>query len=139
MARHTEGMLSITRLTATALTLTALAPAAALATGVQAKPQLGGNPQMRLIDNHHATLNFASDRIGRTAAGKVDATITFVNGNRVTDIKPVGTHGNDIRYTARISSSRPLRLHAKYTVKFRLGDAKTVSRFVKLFAVGEHG
>jgi hypothetical protein len=132
-------MLSITRLTATALTLTALAPAAALATGVHAKPQLAGNPQLRLIDNHHATLNFASDRIGRTAAGKVDAKITFVNGARVSDIKPNGTHGNDIRYTARVSSSKPLRLHAKYTVKFRLGDSKPVQVFVKLFAPGEHG
>ena len=132
-------MISFTRLTATALTLTALAPAAALATGVHAKPQLGGSPQMRLIDNHHATLNFASDRIARTAAGKVDAKITFVNGARVSDLKPVGTHGYDIRYTARVSSTTALKLHQKYTVKFRLGDAKTVSRFVKLFAVGEHG
>jgi hypothetical protein len=111
-----------------------------LATGVHSNPKLGGNPQMRLVDNHHATLNFASDRLPRTAAGKVDAKITFVNGAlRATDIKPVGTHGTDIKYTARVSSSKPLRLHAKYTVKFRLGDAKTVSRFVTLFAVGEHG
>ena len=57
----------------------------------------------------------------------------------MTDIKPVGTHGYDIKYTARVSSQKPLKLHQKYTVKFRLGDAKTVSRFVKLFAVGEHG
>jgi hypothetical protein len=132
-------MTSITRLTATALTLTALAPAAAMATGVHSNPQLGGNPQMRLIDNHHATLNFASDRLARTAAGKVDATITFVNGARVTDLKPVGTHGYDIRYTARVSSKTPLKLHQKYTVKFRLGDSKRVQRFVKLFAPGEHG
>ena len=132
-------MSSITRLTATALTLTALAPAAALATGVHSNPQLGGNPQMRVVDDHHATLNFASDRLARTAAGKVDAKITFVNGARVSDLKPVGTHGYDIRYTARVSSTTALKLHQKYTVKFRLGDAKTVSRFVKLFAVGEHG
>ena len=132
-------MTSITRLTVTALTLSALVPAAAMATGVHSNPQLGGNPQMRLIDNHHATLNFASDRLPRTAAGKVDAKITFVNGARVSDIKPVGTHGNDIKYSARVSSRTALKLHQKYTVKFRLGDAKTVSRFVKLFAVGEHG
>ena len=89
-----------TALTATAVTLPALAPAAALAAGVHAQPQLGGNPQMRVVDANHATLNFASDRLARTASGKVDAKITFVNGARVTDIKPVGTHGNDIRYTA---------------------------------------
>ena len=126
-------MPSITRLTATALTLTALAPAAALATGVHSNPQLGGNPQMRLVDSHHATLNFASDRLPRTAAGKVDAKITFVNGARVSDLKPVGTHGYDIRYAATVSSSKPLRLHAKYTVTFRLGDSAPVKRFVKVF------
>jgi hypothetical protein len=132
-------MTSITRLTATALTLTALAPAAALATGVHSNPKLGGSPQMRLVDSHHATLNFASDRLPRTAAGKVDAKITFVNGARVTDLKPVGTHGTDIKYSARVSYQGDLKLHQKYTVKFRLGDAKTVQRPVKLFAVGEHG
>jgi hypothetical protein len=132
-------MPSITRLTATALTITALAPAAALATGVHSNPQLGGNPQMRLVDSHHATLNFASDRLPRTAAGKVDAKITFVNGARVSGLKPVGTHGYDIKYAATVSSSKPLRLHAKYTVTFRLGDSAPVKRFVKLFAPGEHG
>jgi hypothetical protein len=132
-------MLSITRLTATALTLTALAPAAALATGVHAKPQLAGNPQMRLIDNHDATLNFASDRLPRTAAGKVDAKITFVNGARVSALEPVGTHGNDIRYTARVTSQRVLREHEKFTVTFRLGDSAPVKRFVKVFLPGEHG
>ena len=81
----------------------ALSPAAAVATGAHANPQLGGNPQMRVVDANHATLNFASDRLPRTAEGKVDAKITFVNGARVTDIKPVGTHGNDIRYTARVT------------------------------------
>jgi hypothetical protein len=132
-------MTSITRLTATALTLTALAPAAALATGVHSNPQLGGNPQMRLVDDHHATLNFASDRLPRTAAGKVDAKITFVNGARVSDLKPVGTHGNDIRHPATVSAQKPLKLHQKYTITFRLGDSKPVKRFVKLFAPGEHG
>ena len=123
----------------TALLLTALAPAAALGGGVHSHPKLGGNPQMRLIDSHHATLNFASDRLPRTAAGKVDAKITFVNGAKVTDIKPVGTHGNDISYQARVSSTRELRNHAKYTVRFRLGDSSAVQRFVKIFLPGEHG
>ena len=132
-------MLSITRLTATALTLTALAPAAALAAGVHSNPQLGGNPQMRLVDDHHATLNFASDRLPRTAAGKVDAKISFVNGARVSALEPVGTHGNDIRYTARVSSQHVLRDHEKFTVSFRLGDSAPVKRFVKVFLPGEHG
>ena len=125
-------------LTATAL-LTALAPAAALGAGVHSNPKLGGQPQMRLIDSHHATLEFASDRLPRTASGKVDAGIVFVNGAKVTGVKPVGTHGSDIRYQARVTSTKALREHAKYTVKFRLGDSKPVQRFVKLFLPGEHG
>ena len=132
-------MPSITRLTATTLTLAALAPAAALATGVHSDPQLGGNPQMRVVDEHHATLNFASDRLARTAAGAVDAKITFANGARVSNIKPNGTHGYDIKYTARVSSQHALKLHQKYTVTFRLGDSKPVKVFVKLFNPGEHG
>jgi hypothetical protein len=123
----------------TTLLLSALAPAAALGAGVHSHPKLGGQPQMRLVDSHHATLNFASDRLPRTAAGKVDAKITLVNGAKVTDIKPVGTHGNDIKYQARVSSTKELRTHAKYTVKLRLGDSGTVRRLVKLWLPGEHG
>src|SRR3954453_15829888 len=104
----------------TALILSALAPAAALGAGVHSHPKLGGQPQMSLADSHHATLKFASDRLPRTADGKIDAKITFVNGAKVTAIKPVGTHGYDIKYEARFSSTKALREHAKYTVRFRL-------------------
>jgi hypothetical protein len=119
------------------LIASALAPAAALGAGVHSHPKLGGQPQMSLVDTHHATLNFAADRLPLTADGKVDAKITFVNGAKVTAIKPVGTHGNDIRYQARVSSTKALREHAKYTVRFRLGDSGTVQRFVKLYLPSE--
>jgi hypothetical protein len=121
----------------TALLLSALAPAAALGAGVHSQPKLGGQPQMSLVDSHHATLKFASDRLARTADGKVDAKITFVNGAKVTAIKPVGTHGNDIKYEARVSSTKELRNHAKYTVRFRLGDSSSVQRLVKLYLPSE--
>ncbi|HMI69810.1 MAG TPA: hypothetical protein VK510_07425 [Solirubrobacteraceae bacterium] len=121
----------------TALLLSALAPAAALGAGVHSHPKLGGQPQMSLVDSHHATLKFASDRLARTADGKVDAKITFVNGAKVTAIKPVGTHGNDIKYEARVSSTKELRNHAKYTVRFRLGDSSSVQRLVKLYLPSE--
>ena len=75
----------------------------------------------------------------KNAYGKLDAKITFVNGARVSGLKAVGTHGNDIRYAATVSSSKPLKLHQKYTVTFRLGDAQAVERFVKVFNPGEHG
>ena len=126
-----------TRITTALLAISALVPAAALGAGVHSHPKLGGQPQMSLIDSHHATLNFASDRLPRTAAGKVDAKITFVNGAKVTGIKPVGTHGNDIKYQARVSSTKALREHAKYTVRFRLGDSSSVQRLVKLYLPSE--
>src|SRR5215207_9398908 len=126
-------------LTVTAVAATALAPAGAIAAGVSSHPHLKGAPQMRSVDANHATLKFASDRLPRTASGKVDAKITFVNGARVSGLKPTGRHGSDTVYSARVSSERPLRNHAKYTVKFRLGDSSTVTRFVKVYAPGEHG
>jgi hypothetical protein len=122
---------------ATTLLLSALAPAAALGAGVHSHPKLGGQPQMRLVDSHHAVIQFASDRLARTADGKVDAKIAFVNGAKVTGIKPVGTHGYDIKYEARVSSTKALRNHAKYTVKFRLGDSSPVQRLVKLYLPSE--
>jgi hypothetical protein len=128
-----------TPLATAAVTLLALSPAAAMAAGTHAQAQLGGNPQMRLVDSHHATLNFASDRLAKNAYGGLDAKITFVNGARVSGLKAVGTHGNDIRYAATVTSSTPLQLHKKYTVRFRLGSAKTVERLVKVFNPGEHG
>ena len=128
-----------TPLATAAVTLLALSPAAAMAAGTHAQPQLGGNPQMRLVDSHHATLNFASDRLAKNAYGGLDAKITFVNGARVSGLKAVGTHGGDIRYAATVTSSTPLQLHKKYTVRFRLGSAKAVERLVKVFNPGEHG
>jgi hypothetical protein len=121
----------------TTLILSALAPAAALGAGVHSQPKLGGQPQMRLVDSHHAIIHFASDRLARTADGKVDAKITFVNGAKVTGIKPVGTHGDDIKYEGRVSSTKELRNHAKYTVRFRLGDSSPVQRLVKLYLPSE--
>ena len=90
-----------TSLTTAAVTLLALSPAAAMAAGSHAQPKLGGNPQMRVVDANHATLNFASDRLARKApTASLDAKITFVNGARVSGLKAVGTHGSDIKYAA---------------------------------------
>jgi hypothetical protein len=125
-----------TALTTTAL-LSALVPAAALGAGVHSHPKLGGQPQMRLVDSHHAIIHFAADRLPRTASGKLDAKITFVNGAKVTGLKPVGTHGDDIKYEARVSAGKPLRVHAQYTVRFRLGDSSPVKRLVKLYLPSE--
>ena len=120
---------------ATVLATTAILPGAALAaTHGVSHPKLGGAPQMFAVDSHHATLKFASDHIKRTHSGRIDARITFVNGARVTSLKPSGTHAGDIVYTAKVSSKRALREGAKYTVRFRLGDSATIKRLVKLHA-----
>jgi hypothetical protein len=130
---------TLSRLAAAALTLSALVPVAAVAAGVHSHPQLKSSPQMRIVDDHHATLRFASDRIARTAAGAVDAKITYVNGARVSGLKPTGMHGRDIVYSASVSSVHTMKDHAKFTVRFRLGKSSPVVRSVKLFAQGEHG
>jgi hypothetical protein len=52
-------------------------------------------------------------------------------------LKPLGTHGNDIRYIARVTATRQLRDHEKLTVKFRLGDSKPVKRLVKVYEARE--
>jgi hypothetical protein len=123
-----------TKIITTVLATSALVPAAALASHAVSHPKLGGSPQMFVVDAHHATLRFASDHIARTRSGAVDARITFANGAKVSHLKPSGTHGRDIVYTAKVSSARALREDAKYTVRFRLGDSKTVKRIVKLHA-----
>jgi len=118
---------------------TALVPAAALAARADSHPVLKGSPQMRSIDDHHAKLNFASERLPRTATGKLDAKITYAAGLRVSNLKQSGRHGSDFVYTARVTSKTKLANHQKFAVRFRLGDSPTVQRTVKLYKVGEHG
>ena len=128
-----------TPLATAAVTLLALSPAAAIAAGSHAQPQLGGNPQMRLVDAHHATLNFASDRLAKNAYGSLDAKITFVNGARVSGLKAVGTHGSDIKYSATVivleAAEAAPEVHGEVPPRQR----QDVERFVKVFNPGEHG
>jgi hypothetical protein len=126
------------RLTAAIVTVAALTPAAAIAAGVHHDPRLLSQPQMRILDSHHAWLEFVSDRLPRTASGTVDAKVTFANGTRVSALKPVGKHGHDIRYRERVSFTRRLQDNQKFTVTLRLGDARPVRRIVTLHAQGEH-
>ncbi|HEV7806067.1 MAG TPA: hypothetical protein VGO80_09625 [Solirubrobacteraceae bacterium] len=99
---------------------------------------LKSSPQMRVIDAHHAKLHFAADRLPRTATGRVDAKITYADGSRVSNLKPSGTHGKDIVYTARISLRRTITDHQKFSVLFRLGDSRTVKRIVTLYTAYQH-
>jgi hypothetical protein len=119
-------------ITASLLAAAALAPATATATASGA--QLGGQPTMRAIDAHHATLEFAADRLPRTASGAVEARVRFAGGQRVSALKPVGRHGSDVRYTATVTSRSDLRVGAKYTVRITLPGSAQVVRLVKLHA-----
>ena len=130
--------ISRTHLTAAALIVAGLAPAATVAAGANSHPVLKSSPQMRTIDDHHATLKFASDKLPRTATGKIDAKITYVDGLRVSNLKPSGKHGYDTVYSARVSTGPKLVNHQKFIVRFRLGDSPTVQRSVKLYRVGQH-
>ena len=126
-------MLRKTTLTASLLAVAALAPAAAHAAGDHGL-RLGGQPTLHAIDAHHATLEFASDRLPRTAKGAVDAHVRFAGAQRISGLKAVGTHGDDIRYQATVTSTPVLRIGAKYTVRIKLAESATVTRLVKLHA-----
>lgn len=93
---------------------------------------------MRVVDAHHAKLNFASERLSRTAAGKINATITFAGGERVSGLKANGKHGRDTKYIATVSSTKVMSHHDKFAVTFRLGKSKPVKRIVTLFKAGAH-
>ena len=121
-------MLRKISLLASVLAVVALAPAAAHAAGAK----LGGQPTMHAIDAHHATLEFAADKLPRTKSGAVDARVQFTGGQRVSALKPVGRHGYDVRYTAAVSSRSDLRVGTKYTVRIKLPGSPSVTRLVKL-------
>lgn len=127
-----------TALAAAALAAAASTPAVALAGGPVAKPRLGGSPQMRIIDSHHARLQFASDTLPRTATGFA-AKITFAGSTRrVTKVELHGTHSLDKVYYATVASTTPLVDHASYQVTFRLGASAPDQRSVKLYKEGDH-
>jgi len=120
-------MLRKTSLLASVLAVAAMAPAAHAAGA-----QLGGQPTMHAIDAHHATLEFAADKLPRTKSGAVDARVQFAGGQRVSGLKPVGRHGYDVRYQATVTSTAPFRINAKYTVRIKLPGSPTVVRLAKL-------
>ena len=42
-----------------------------------------------------------------------------------------------VEFVSRVTSTKALRTHAKYTVKFRLADSQPVQRLVKLYLPSE--
>src|SRR3954452_15953580 len=114
-------MTSSRTLTASLLAAAALVPATAQAAGAP----LGGQPTMRTVDAHHATLQVTANRTPH---------VQFAGGQRVAAMKATGTHGRDTVYTATVTSRSDLRVGAKYPARTRLAGAKAVERLVTLKA-----
>jgi hypothetical protein len=110
-------------------TAAVLTPAVAGAANTDLR--LGGQPTLSRIDAHHASLRFAADRLPKKA-GKPNAKITFAGGQKVGALKAVGTHGSDIVYHARVTSTSEFRSATKYTVTITLPGSAPDKRLVKL-------
>jgi len=114
-------------LTAAALAVAALTPVAASAAGLE----LRSAPTMRAVTAKQATLSFTTqERLARKADGTYRIRIVFAGGRqKVTSVLARGRHGDDYRYSARVTSTSTLRVGAKYIVRF--GD-EAITRRVKL-------
>ena len=125
-------MSRLRKLSTTALAVTALLPASAVA----AQNELRGAPQLRLTDSaRQAQLQFTTDRrLSRTSSGAYRLRIAFVGEQRVSNIVAVGRHGDDYRYTARVTSGRDLRVGRKYRVRFTFPGQESTTRLVKVHA-----
>lgn len=86
---------------------------------------------MRIVDAQTAKLSFTTDeRLMRKADGTYRIRIIFASGKqKVSSVVSRGRHGDDYKYSARVTSTSNLRFGAKYTVRF--GD-EGVTRLVKL-------
>jgi hypothetical protein len=73
-------------LTASLLAATALAVPATASADVPLHSAIS----MRLVDSHHATIEFASPVLPRTADGTIDARYVLAPGKRASAIKKVG-------------------------------------------------
>jgi hypothetical protein len=87
---------------------------------------------MRLVDSHHATIEFASPVLPAKADGTVDARYVLAPGKRPSAIKKVGMHGTDTRYSATITSTSKLRVDARYAVRLKIAGQKDIVRKIKL-------
>lgn len=115
------------------LTASLLASAALLVPATaNAKVDLGGAITLRVVDSHHATLEFASDQLPAKADGKVDASIVMAPGKRASALTKAGMHGDDTRYTATITSTHAFRVNVRYTVRLKIAGQQDIVRQIKL-------
>lgn len=117
-------MTRITKITASALAVAALAPAGAIA----AHNALRGAPQMYRVDNDTVQVKFVTDK----KVGRNDVKVTVSDAGSTRTVKSDGRHGNDYRYVARVNVNRDLEVGTKYTVRFTIDDDSSISRKVVL-------
>jgi hypothetical protein len=115
-------------LTASVLTCAALLiPATA-----DAEVDLGSAISLRVVDSHHATLEFASDELPRKADGTYDASIHMAPGKRPSALTKDGMHGDDTNYVSTITSKHALRVNVRYTVRLKIAGQRDIVRQIKL-------
>ena len=114
-------------------TITTLLAGAALLVPATASAdvQLGGAITLRVVDSHHAKLEFASDKLPRASDGTIDARVTLP-GRRASALKADGLHGTDTRYVSTITSKTALRENRRYTVTLAIAGQKDIVRKIKL-------
>jgi hypothetical protein len=115
------------------LTASLLASAALLIPATaNAKVDLGSAITLRVIDSHHATLEFASDQLPLKADGKLDARVVMAPGKRPSALAKHGMHGDDTVYRSTIASTHAFRVNTRYTVRLEIAGQKDIVRQIKL-------
>jgi hypothetical protein len=97
-----------------------------------AKVDLGSAITLRVVDSHHATLEFASDPLPRNAGGKIDAHVVMPPGKRPSTLATHGMHGDDTVYRSTITSRHAFRVSTRYTVRLKIAGQKDIVRQIKL-------
>ena len=87
---------------------------------------------MRLVDTHHATIEFASPVLPRKADGTIDARYVLAPGKRASAIKKVGMHGTDTRCSSTVRSKSAWRVNVRYTVRLKIAGQKDIVQKIKL-------
>jgi hypothetical protein len=87
---------------------------------------------MRLVDSHHATIEFASPVFPHKADGTIDARYVLAAGKRASAFKKVGMHGTDTRYQSTITAKSAFRVNVRYTVRLKIAGQKDIVQKIKL-------
>ena len=114
------------------LTLPILLGALALPATASADVPIHSAISMRLVDTHHATIEFASPVLPRKADGTIDARYVLAPGKRASAIKKVGMHGTDTRYQSTLTSKSDWRVNVRYTVRLKIAGQKDIVQKIKL-------